>query len=378
MKICHIITALGYGGAERLLVNSVRLHAARHSIRVIYLKDEPLLAPEFPESVEIHLVPLGKGCIKGIRAKLIEWQPEVLHTHLGHADFAGQYASRRLPMARVCTMHNIWFKWDWRDQLYFTAYKWMFRHTVPNCHVVGIGKSVTEHIRGRLGVPADRSSMIYNGIPEVAVDGSVAKLRAELEIPKDAFCVLFVGRLHVQKDVDTLLRATAHLRGKIPSVQVLLVGKGAEQPRLEELSRQLGVDDVVRFCGTTAQPENYFAAADAFVLPSVFEGFGLVILEAFRAGLPVISTNIEGPAELIENGVNGLLIEPKDDTDLADKLAVLARDPAVRQRLGEAGGDSFRRNYTIEIYSQAVEALYETLTPSNSRTRSAGRPASAR
>ncbi|MEM7200742.1 MAG: glycosyltransferase family 4 protein [Planctomycetota bacterium] len=359
MKILHVITSLHYAGAERLLVNAANLHAARHEIDIVYFKGEPHLEPELDPSITVHRVPLDKHCTKRLRQLMQERRPDVLHTHLGHADFAGLWASRGLPLKRVCTMHNIWFKWSWKDRIIFAIYRTLFRRVVPDCRVVCISQTVHQHVRRRLKVPADRALVIYNAIPHLRIDGTSADLRRELEIPTDAFCVLFVGRLQRQKSVETLIRAAARLRDQIPRLSVQIIGEGSEREALDALCRELDAEDLVRFRGVTRAPERYFAAADVFALPSVFEGFGLVVLEAFRAGLPVVATDIEGPAELIDHGHNGLLVPPRQDDQLAAALTSLHDDAALRQRLAEAGEQTFTERFSIERYAAQLEALYQ-------------------
>ncbi len=358
MRIFHVITSMHYAGAERLLVNTVNAHAARHEIEIAYLKGEPQLVPELHRSVRVERVPLDRSCARRLRALLRERRPDVLHTHLGHADFLGQWASRQLPLKRVCTMHNIWFKHNWKDRLIFAGYRQLFGRVVPNCHVVCISQAVYRHVRQRLKVPEPRASVLYNAIPGIHLSEDRASLRRALGIPAEAFCVLFVGRLQLQKSVDTLLRAAAILKPQVPGLVVAIIGDGTERDALLTLSGRLGTTDAVQFRGVTARPERWFAAADVFALPSVFEGFGLVVLEAFRAGLPVVASGIEGPAELIEDGANGLLVPPRSEAALAERILALHRDPALRQRLGESGRQGFTSRYSIESYAARLEALY--------------------
>lgn len=358
MKICHIITTLGYGGAERLLVNVANLHARNHEVNIIYFKNAPELQPMLDPAVRVHQVPLSRSIVRNLRALLARLQPDVVHTHLGHADFVGLIASQGLPVKRYCTMHNIYFKYDWRDQIFFLGYRALFALPARDVHVIAISRSVATHVHRTLGVVERRISVIYNGIPQVQLMSGREELRRELAIPDDAFCVLFVGRLHVLKSVDTLLRAAARLRTRIPNLLVLLVGEGYERERLAALNLELGTYDLVRFCGTTSQPEHYFGVADLFVLPSVCEGFGLVVLEAFRAGVPVVASRIEGLSELIDHGRNGLLFTPRDDEQLADQIARLYTDTVLRQRIGDAGRASFETRFTIEYYARQLDQLY--------------------
>ena len=375
MRICHVITSLVYAGAERLLVNTVNLHARSHRIDVVWFKEEPQLRSALDPSVGVHHVPLQRGCAANLRALLAELRPDVIHTHLGHADFVGLWAARRMQMARFCTMHNIWFKWNWRDHLIFRGYRWLFRRVAPDCRVICISNSVADHVRRRLRVPEQRIDTVVNAIPDLQVDAERGQLRRELEIPDAAFCVLFVGRLRVQKSVDTLIDAAAILRRSIPELTVLIVGDGPDREALAARIEALGLAGTVQLRGVTATPERYFACADAFALPSVFEGFGLVLLEAFRAGLAAVATDIEGPAELISDGDNGLLVQPRQPDQLAAALLRLHREPDLRRAIGGRGRDGFTSRYEITDYAARIEALYQRAL--DDRSGQSNRPAAA-
>jgi len=132
----------------------------------------------------------------------------------------------------------------------------------------------------------------------------------------DEFAIITVARLERRKGLEFLIRALPEL--KFPFV-CLLVGDGEERGNLENLSEKLGVSDKVKFLGQIDSKEipGYLAAADCFVLPSLEEGFGIVVLEAQAAGLPVIGTNIGGIKDIIENGKTGLLVEPADPKEIA-------------------------------------------------------------
>lgn len=361
MKICHIITTLVYGGAEKLLVNLTNIHAAHHNIHIVYFKEEPLVVSQLASNIAVHHLPLDKDIVANLKEFIQELKPDIIHTHLGHADFIGLWATRNLPVSHFCTMHNIWFKWDWRDYLFFGGYQLLLNYFVPDTQVVAISNSVAQHIKQRLKVPDNRVHTIYNAIPNVEITASKTILRQKLNIDETAFCVLFIGRLRIQKSVDTLLYAIVELKEIIPNISVQIVGEGAgyQEEELKQLSVDLGLNDIVQFRGVTINPEDYFAAADVFVLPSVFEGLGIVVLEAFRAALPVIATNIEGPQELIEDGINGLLFTPKDHQQLSQKIFLLYKDTDLRKRIGETGYHHYRDKFTIESYASKLENLYQ-------------------
>ncbi len=337
VRILQVITSLTHGGAEHLLVNVVNRLVRRHEVTVVYLKGEPFLLPRIDPAVQVIRAPLGPSTVRFLRALMQSTRPDVLHTHLPHADFLGLGASLGVPgTRRVSTLHNIWYKWDYRDYAVFAGYRILYAVVVPDTDVIAISASVARHAATRLGVPASRLHLFRNTIPETVAAPNRGVARGELGLRPEDFVVLFVGRLTRQKSVHTLIEAAGQLRHRVPALKVLLVGEGRgyKEEELIALTASANLGDIVRFCGRTDAPERYLAAADVFVLPSVFEGLGLVVLEAFRAGVPVIASDVEGPAELIENGRNGLLFPPSDDQRLAALLQTLAEDPGLRERLG--------------------------------------------
>ncbi|TXK44903.1 glycosyltransferase family 4 protein [Pontibacter qinzhouensis] len=360
MKIVHIITALGFGGAERLLINFSNIHVQKHEVHIIYLKDITDLKDKLHPDIKLKIIPLGNNCSKQIRAYLKLCKPDVVNTHLSHADFLGLWACRGLKLSLFCTMHNIWFKWNKLDYIFFLIYRILFTTVARNSKVIAISKAVADHVHKRLGVSSDRIHLLYNCIPAKAEAdiSDVSLLRNKLQINPGNFNILFVGRLAVQKSVDTLLLAASTLKGIIPNIKVILVGEGMLRNKLEALANQLALQDVVEFRGATYHPEEYFSSCHIFVLPSIFEGMGLVILEAFRAGIPVIATNIEGPKELVQDGFNGLLTIPLDHVQLAEKIKYLWQNPTVAQKLGNQCKKSFEKQFTIEYYAAELENLY--------------------
>lgn len=358
-RILHIITGLTYGGAERLLLNVCALLHERYEIHVIYLKDHPFLGPLFPPSVALHPVPLGRSVVLQVRRLIREIRPDIVHTHLGHGDLIGLLASAFLGMRRFCTMHNIWFKWNRKDKFIFATYRLYFATIARGCMVICISTSVQEHVRRVLRVPSRLSPLIYNAIPALPPMPSREELRRKLGIPQECFGILFVGRLQLQKSIPTLLRAFAGLPAEMAGARLLLVGEGTLRRELTALKDELALGDRVEFRGTTPDPEEYFAAADVFVLPSVFEGLGIVILEAFRASLPVIASRLEGPMELIQDGRNGILFPSQDSAALRDCLVAQYRDPEGRGRLALAGHTDYQTKFSIESYVDSLSSLYD-------------------
>lgn len=370
MKVVHVITALGYGGAERLLVNTLNGFPAEWELHVVYLKGQAELAPAFREGVKVHHIPMKEAARGGLRQFLLALQPDVLHTHLGHADWLGLWASRGMNLKRFCTMHNIWYKkrwlWDW---LIFGVYRLLFGVVVPNTQVIAISQSVDAHCEQVLAVPRSQLWLVYNAIPSVQQERSQPQAQQQLGWPmgtKNSWHILFVGRLELQKSALTLVQAVALLPTTLPW-KLWLVGEGSQRPLLEKEISRLGLSERITLVGTQADVEPWFQAVDVLVLPSVFEGLGLVILEAFQARLPVVASRLEGPQELIEEGQNGLLAQAGSPEDFAEKLLSLYHNPELAHRLSQAGYRSYTSTFRIETYIARLVALYQQAPRTHTR-----------
>lgn len=181
-------------------------------------------------------------------------------------------------------------------------------------------------------------------------------------IPKGKVKLLFIGRLEKQKSIETLLKAIKHLNTKTleNEFHLNIVGEGSLREKLERIASSLKIQDIVSFKGEQKNVDAYYAKSDVFILPSIWEGFGIVILEAFRAELAVIASNVEGPAELIQHNVNGLLFAKKDDKELADKIADLINNEPKRNVLAKKGYETFSKEYQIDTYVKKLKNLYHS------------------
>jgi glycosyltransferase involved in cell wall biosynthesis len=176
-------------------------------------------------------------------------------------------------------------------------------------------------------------------------------LRAELLGESGKILLLFVGRLVLQKDIPTLIRAMATIAGSRPDARLVIAGDGPERPLAERLVDELGIRDVVRFLGVVPYPEvpRYFAAADLFLLPSRYEGNARVLAEAGAAGTPAVTTDVSGAHDTVIEGESGAIV-PVERPDLfAERVLALLEDPARLQAMGARAREHVRGLYDERV-----------------------------
>jgi glycosyltransferase involved in cell wall biosynthesis len=222
--------------------------------------------------------------------------------------------------------------------------------------VICLNEEVEAECR-KTGFRAEQFVRIPNAFP-------VAEVKRRRYYPeRTSVEVLFVGRLDAQKNPFLLLEALSILQ-RLPGgdqINVRFLGGGPQHSQLKERASKLGLAAKVQFPGHVKDVTKYLRRADIFVLPSLSEGLSNAILEAMAHGLPCVVTEIPGNVDLIRHEETGLLVKPADATDLAHALTRLARDPALRERLGRAGRAMVEEHFNMDTVSRRYAELYRTL-----------------
>jgi glycosyltransferase involved in cell wall biosynthesis len=198
-------------------------------------------------------------------------------------------------------------------------------------------------------------------MPEPALDALAppARIRAELGIPCSAPLLTCAARLEQEKDIGSLIAAMEHVAVECPSAVCVIAGEGSHKPELLAQIRRSGLEGRVRLLGYRSDVMAILNASDLFVLPSLTESFGLVLLEAMALGKPVLATRVGGPVEIVVEGETGLLVPPSDPGALGRAMLALLRDPATGAEMGRNGRERFRERYTVERMARATRAVYE-------------------
>lgn len=225
-----------------------------------------------------------------------------------------------------------------------------------------------------LGVQLPNVHVEPNGTdPERFSPGNASHLRQQYHLG-DALVFLSVARLVRRKGVDRALRAFAEIAPRLPAARFVVVGEGPEHSLLRDLATDLGIAERVLFTGGVDLERliDWYRAADVFVLPAQseppdVEGFGIVYLEASACGLPVIGPNEGGPIDAIIEGITGYLVSPSDIAGLAQAMAKLAGDPALRRRLGDAGRRHVVENANWDRVADRLWVTMQVLGPRSTR-----------
>jgi glycosyltransferase involved in cell wall biosynthesis len=369
-RILSVIETLGLGGAEHLLVTMHRhLDRTRFEPAVACLFGPNPLAKDL-RSLDVPVHELGlagpRELISGIlrlRRLVVEERVDVVHTHLYYANVAGRFGA--WGSARVVTtLHNPDYTYEDPGTFVFRGKKLLDQLTGRwiNKALVAVSDEVRRDFEQQLGFSGVQ--VIPNYIDLEAFKESLDRLeretvRKELGLREHDVLVLHVGRLHHQKGQDLLVDAFASARQKVPQLVLFLVGEGRLRGDLEERTRAANLSAAVRFSGAVGDVTPYYKAADIFVFPSRYEAFGIALLEAMAAGLPVVASKTGGIPELATEEA-GLLVPVGDVDRLAAALASLAEDPARRACLG-AAARARAAAFDVRLQLPRLEMLYASL-----------------
>ena len=350
--VAIVIEALGRGGAERLLVDTARLISrSRFTLRVYTLFEarrdyaEVLAQLGIPETclVIAGSQRIGAGVLR-LRACLRREPADLVHTHLFAANIVGRIAARLQGIPVVSSYHDADYEPVVRlgnpslgpGKQAFLRMLDLVTARIANAHAIAVSDYVASSVRRRLRFTAARTTTIPNAVDTATFCPDPhrrAETRRSLGIPDDEPIVLCVGRMTLQKGQQTLIRAMALAR--VSDAHLLLVGDGPQKGALVELAREVGLADRARFLGTRPDVPDLLRAADILVLPSLHEGFGLVVAEAMASGTPVIASQVGPLPEILSHGETGLLVPPDDPTMLARAVAQLAADSKRRHEIAD-------------------------------------------
>lgn len=369
-RVLNVIETLGLGGAERLLVTTHR-HLDRRFVEseVACLFGPNPLAGELREAgVRVHELELRgprdvTAGVLPLRRLIGGGRFDVVHTHLYYANLVGRLAAWGRAKV-VSTLHNPDYTYESQPGAVFAAKKladrltgrWMTRR------LLAVSDEVRRDFEKQLGFSGIEVIPNYIDLDRFTrrldqVDRATA--RARCGVGPDDVMVLHVGRLHPQKGQDLLIDAIARARRDVPRLALFLVGEGGSRAALEGRARDRGIGAEVRFERAQRDVSVYYRAADVFAFPSRYEAFGIALLEAMAAGLPIVASRTGGIPDV--TGEMAALLTAAGDVDaLSDGIRGLARDAVWRGAMGAAGRERAKA-FDVKVHLPRLEAIYASL-----------------
>jgi glycosyltransferase involved in cell wall biosynthesis len=355
LAIAHVTGETGFSGGEvQVFLLMEGLRARGHRCGLVCPRDSRSATEAGVRGFETWEVPMRSSAsplaIWRVAAALRECAPDLVHLHTGRANWIGSLAAHRLGLPAITTR-----RMD-REVKRGPRTRWLYGRGVRRA--VAISAAVERCLLDG-GVPKEMIRVIHSAVDASALRPSRERdeLRREAGLTDDAVCILALVSLVRRKGLDVLLEAISRLEAKRSAV-FWIAGEGPERDALERRSRELGLEQRVRFLGRREDRADLLAACDALVLPSRLEGLGVAALEAMACGRAVVASRVGGLAESVVDDVTGLLVPPADATALAGALERIVSDAALRQRLGAAGPGRIAESYGAEQMTEAYERVY--------------------
>ena len=313
--------------------------------------------------------PIDPGCVRGLMDLFREHRIEAVHSHEFTMAVYGAAAARLLSIPHLITMHgglNVGKTLRRRVSL-----RWAMRQSH---HTVTVSRATQRQFATALTVDESVFGVVPNGIAPAV--GDAARVRSEFGIEKQDCVLLAIGTLERHKGHQVLLEALARLNSvALPARWKLIIagGRGGDQHQaLSDYVRENGLGDRVHIVLNRNDVADLLALADVFVMPSLWEGLPMALLEAMLARKAIVASAIAGIPEAIAGGQEGLLVPAEDAAALADALRSLLVDPARRTELGQAAAKRAKRDFTVTVMADRYEALYAKAVGERHRGRFPG------
>ncbi|MDO8389375.1 MAG: glycosyltransferase family 4 protein [Actinomycetota bacterium] len=293
-----------------------------------------------------------------LSAQLSDWHPDVVHAHDWLTAWAGDTLKTLLGVPLVATIHAT-ERGRHGGHLppgvpgTINAIEWWLTYQARE--VIACSRFMVREVVSSFELPAEKVHLVPNGV-DTARWNVAGAAPAEHEP-----LVVAWGRIQYEKGFHVLARAIGELRHRLPGVRCVIAGRGSYLPELQTHIDMEGVSDIVQLAGFVSDDELHalLQRAACVVIPSLYEPFGIVALEGMAAGAPTIVARTGGLAEIVDGTDAGLLFEPGNHHELADRIAQVIAEPATAQRLRANAADLLRRSYTWDAIADATVQVYD-------------------
>jgi glycosyltransferase involved in cell wall biosynthesis len=372
LRVLLVIKCLGYGGAERLVVDMVAtVERPRFNVEVAYvLREQNALVPAIRAGgTLVHSLDAAHNAdlrwMATLRSLLMTGHYDVVHFHLPYAAAFGQLVVASLPRsvrpAVVYTEHSLWDRSKLVNRV-------LLRSSMGHGErLVAVSQASYDALPASL---QERATTVVHGVDLTLSDSLIARrgelralVRSELAVGDEEFLFLTVANLRSEKGYDVLLEAAKIIAGSDVPIRIAAVGRGPLKDALRARHAELGLGDRFQFLGQRDDVLQLLAGADAFVLASHHEGLPVALMEATSVGLPIVASRVGGIPQALEEGVDALLVPPGEPDLLAQAMTRLAGDPELADRLGQRA-KTRSAMFDIAEANRAVGDIYLQVTGS--------------
>ena len=375
MKVIHLISGGDTGGAKTHVHSLLQNLSRGMDITLVCFRDGPFAREAAELGIETRVCSGGFfSALREVRRMIAEEGFELVHTHGSRANLAGAILRSTCGRPVVSTIHSD-YRLDYMGRPLAAA-----TYGVLNVlalrrikYHVGVSDAMRDLLISRR-FPRETTFAIYNGLDfsrePKRHDRAAFCARVGANVAPGDIVVGAAARLDPVKDLATLVRGLAAAREGHPELKLIIAGEGPERPALEALAEELGVRGAVTLAGWLDDMEEFYSALDINTLSSLSETFPYALTEGAAYRLPTVASAVGGIPRLIEDGKTGFLFAPGDWEKLGARLAQLASDPGLRERLGAAVHERAAREFSVEATCREQRAVYEEILEREARGRS--------
>ena len=367
MKVIHLISGGDSGGAKTHVHSLLQNLTRTIDVTMVCFMEGPFAQEARELGIRTVVLP-GRNLLRTYRTlkrMIREEGYEIIHCHGARGNMMGALLRRATGLPVVTTVHS-----DYRLDYLGRPFSRLSYGTINTIALrlldyrIGVSDAMTDLLISR-GFDPDKLFTIYNGIdftPRTPALGREEYFRSVgLDADGDSVVVGIAARLNPVKDIGTLVRGFAIAHQSCPKLRLLIAGDGEQMDMLKKLSAELGVERQVCFAGWITDTDSFYHAIDINTLTSLSETFPYSLTEGARAALPTVASRVGGVPYLIEHGIHGLLFEAGDAEGLARCLVSLARDPTLREHLGQRLYQRAKADFSLESTLERQLTIYRTI-----------------
>lgn len=356
-NILYLTRTMGLGGTEKVILqlcenfkdefNNI-IVCSSGGIHIDKLKKLGIKHYEIPDFEDKNIINIIKTI--GMLKKIIRNEHiDLIHSHHRMGAFYVKLVNLRRKKIEIYTAHN-----TFKDKKKLTQF------ALNNSNIIAVGNKVKDNLVNYYGISKEHIHVIYNGIEKDTVVYNEIKELKQLK-DKGYYIVGNIGRLSEQKGMKYFIEAYNSMRNHIKNIKFCIIGDGELKDELKEYCKELNIDKDILFLGYRNDIPNIINHCDLIVLSSLWEGLPLIPIETFMQGKTIVATNVDGTSEIVKDGFNGFLVEPRNNEMIKDKIITLYKNNNMKNSFEKNAYKTYEEKFTIRRFVRDYENYYKNL-----------------